>query len=132
MSSPVTSLERMFAGMFMSAHEIYQSVNSGPGPSPMYDAQDAARTLATNQQQRADQINRLAEKISAGWQGEAGAGAAGAAGPLANYALGGAQNLGYAGKALQDQGDQFEYVKNTVKPVPANAPESNFFNDLAP
>jgi hypothetical protein len=133
MSSPLPGMERMLGGLFpMSAHSIYQRVHEGPGPSSMYDAREAALTLSDSQQDRADQINRLAEKISAGWQGEAGAGAAGAATPLAKYAIGGSHKLVTTGNTLDEQGTGFEHVKNTVKPVPENAPESNFFNDLAP
>ena len=133
MSSPLPGVERMLGGLFpMSAHTIYQRLHEGPGPSSMYNAQNATLGLADGQKEGADLVKRLADKVAAGWQGEAGAGAAGAATPLANYAIDGSNKLLLTGNTLQIQGEVFQQTRNTVKPVPANAPESNFFNDLAP
>jgi hypothetical protein len=116
----------------LTPHEIYTQLHGGPGTASIHEAQMASVLIRRNQWERADRIIALSQKIANGWQGEAAEGAYGATQPLANQAVNSSQRLYLAQHILDRQGEAFEYAKNSVVPVPANAPESNIMNDVIP
>ncbi len=119
-------------GLGLSGHQIYEALTSGPGTAGLEDAYGVADAEAQLEAQRAELIKRLATKIEAGWEGEAGAAAHSAARPLADVSLIGAENLERTHVLLQQHADVFGSVAAAVYPVPANPPESNLYDDLTP
>ncbi|MFC7618329.1 hypothetical protein ACFQV2_38140 [Actinokineospora soli] len=116
----------------LSAHEIYIGLTQGQGAGSLARAFHTAKVEANLEIERADRINQLARKLEAGWEGEAGAAAFGAAQPLAEVSRAGANNLERTHRLLEQQVDLFDYARSRVKPVPPHPPETNLLDDLAP
>ncbi|UJW33707.1 hypothetical protein L3Q67_08050 [Saccharothrix sp. AJ9571] len=107
----------------LNAAQIYEQINGGPGTTWLVAAQESASNLTSNLSERAQQIANLAQKIQAGWTGEAGANAANAALPLAKASIADAELLAEAGTALESQTSAFGTVQHRVVPVPPTKPE---------
>ncbi|RZQ64248.1 PPE domain-containing protein [Amycolatopsis suaedae] len=106
----------------LTASQIYEQVTGGPGPAKLIDAQTACAQLQMRLHDRSKQVQDLGGTIAEGWQGNAGAAAAGAATPLATAAQHDADLLVTADRAIADQTNAFEVVKSKVVPVPPNPP----------
>ncbi|CRK60570.1 Glycine-rich cell wall structural protein 1 precursor [Alloactinosynnema sp. L-07] len=116
----------------LSAHQIYIALKEGPGTHSLESAYGVADTEATLEAERAKLVQRLAEKIEAGWEGQAGAAAFGAAKPLADVSIVGATNLEKTHILLQQQADGFNRASSQVHPVAENPPETNWIDDWSP
>lgn len=107
---------------FMTPHEIYQALTTGPGSDKVDMAQSAAKILWKDESERADLIRRQGELIRSAWQGSASDGAFGAAQPLAASALNRVDELARAEDLLDRQSGSFNRAKNEVRPVPPEPP----------
>ncbi|MGQ0837709.1 hypothetical protein [Actinokineospora sp.] len=116
----------------MSAHQIYEALRGGAGTSSLATGYDIANAEAGLEAERAKLINRIAQKIEAGWQGQAGAAAFGAAKPIADVSIVGADNLERTHALLRDQADGFDSASGSVLPVPPSPPETGFLDDITP
>jgi hypothetical protein len=106
----------------MSPHQIYQYFATGRGTGLLDDAQVATRLEWELEDGRASLIRKQGELIRGGWQGAASEGAFGAAQPLAESALRGADALSLAEDLLDRQSGSFHRAANSVKPVPSEPP----------
>jgi hypothetical protein len=115
----------------LSPQEIYEKLTGGPGPATLQAAGDRTRQEWQNEEDRAQLIRRLGEHIRQGWHGESGDAAFGAARPLAEAAIQGADKLGTAHDLLNRQGGSFHRAHNDVRPVPPRPPD-NPIADMIP
>lgn len=122
----------MLSGVGLTPHEIYQQLTGGPGSAYLETAQDATKTEWAREDERAQSIRKLGEKIRMGWQGEASDAAFGASLPLAHAALRGAEQLDTAQDLLGRQSGSFHDAANSVRPVPPRPPENNVVNEMIP
>jgi hypothetical protein len=102
---------------FLSPAEIYRQLTEGPGAQSLDREQQQAYREHLAEEERAAMIRSLADAIQAGWQGQASAGAYGAAMPLAERALEKSAKLDHAQDLLARQSDSFRTAVNTVVPV---------------
>ncbi|HVK21927.1 MAG TPA: hypothetical protein VM677_11255, partial [Actinokineospora sp.] len=116
----------------MSAHQIYIALTEGPGTDSLESAYGVADTEANLEAERAKLVRRLAEKIEAGWEGQAGTAALGAAQPLVDVSIVGAANLEKTHVLLREQAGGFNRASTQVYPVAENAPETNWVDDWSP
>lgn len=116
----------------MSAYEIYNAIHGGPGSGSLHDAGRTAAVESKTEEERAKRINQLAAKIEAGWQGQAGAAAFGAARPIAVVSMVGAANLEITHRLLNQQTHSFDTAKSNVIPVSEKPPETGIIDDLSP
>ncbi len=116
----------------LSAHEIYVGLTRGWGPGSLEGAYRTANLEAELEADRANRIRALANKIEAGWQGQAGAAAFGAAQPLAEVTMIGASNLEVTHQLLRRQVYSFDSARANVVPVPEKPPETGFLDDISP
>jgi hypothetical protein len=119
-------------GAGLTPHEIYVQVTGGPGSNRLNQAHDATRSEWASEDERAQLIKKLGEKIRGGWEGEASSAAFGAALPLAETAIRGADQLDMSQDLLSRQSGSFHDAANNVRPVPPQPPESNVLNDAIP
>lgn len=110
-------------GRFLTPKQIYEELTGGPGSDTLSTAQRASYDEAERERDRARLITQIGRKIQAGWQGEAASGAFGAATPLADAALRGADDLFRAHDLLDRQSGSFHRAANSVVPVPAGPPD---------
>jgi hypothetical protein len=115
----------------LSPQQIYEQLTSGPGSLTLDNAQLKTQSEWGMEDDRARQIRKLGENIRRGWQGEASDAAFGAAQPLAEAALRGADNLNSAQDLLSRQSGSFHRAFNDVRPVPAQPP-ANPLGDMIP
>ena len=118
-------------GLFMTPEEIYRAITEGPGARTLGFAVDATRAEGERESERSNRILSLADKIRGGWQGEASAGAFGAALPLAMTAETGSAQLLHSQDLLDRQSGSFHKVLNEVRPV-TSAPENPPLDDAFP
>jgi hypothetical protein len=116
---------------FLTPQEIYEQLTGGPGSTRLDDAREKTRSEWGQQEDRAHQITRLGEKIRIGWQGQASDAAFGAALPLAQVALQGADQLDTAQDLLSRQSGSFHRAANEVRPMPPQPPD-NPLADMIP
>ncbi|SDC86355.1 hypothetical protein SAMN05216174_10546 [Actinokineospora iranica] len=120
------------SGSGLTASQIYHALTGGSGASTLTMAQHTAGQEAKTETERAERINQLAQKIEAGWQGKAGAAAYGAAKPLAEVTILGADNLDHTDQLLQEQGGAFGSASSSVVPVAENPPDTGFWDEATP
>lgn len=115
-----------------SGAEIYAQMTSGPGT---VSAQTAANTAAALERSYAGieaRLKRVGETLGESWTG-ASAEAAQAAGNPINQAMVQMQDaLRQADHSLSNQVYQFNLNKGQLKNMPANKPETNFWDDATP
>ncbi|WP_165912842.1 hypothetical protein [Tamaricihabitans halophyticus] len=116
----------------MTPSQIYDRVHNGPGAGSLGEAEGMGSEIASSEGERVGKIQQLKAEIESGWQGKAGAGAAGAAAPLAESAQQGANQLGKAQSIHTMQRDVFDNTKNSVIQIPENPPEPNFIDQVFP
>jgi len=119
-------------GKFMTPQQIYEELTGGPGTATLSDAQGISHDEARLEADRADEIVGIGQTIRGGWQGSASDGAFGAAQPLAEAALGGADDLYQAQDLLDRQNGSFGRAVNSVVPVPAGPPEMDVGDFMNP
>lgn len=107
----------------MSPHQIYEYFATGRGTGLLDDAQTATRLEWDLEDGRANLIRKQGELIRGGWHGTASEGAFGAAQPLAESALHGADALSRAEDLLDRQSGSYHRAANSVKPVPSEPPK---------
>ncbi|HEX6356734.1 hypothetical protein [Actinophytocola sp.] len=115
---------------FMTPAEIYRQLTEGPGAALLRTEQIDAGDEWSAEQERADLIRSLADTIKAGWQGEASAGAYGAAMPLAELAIENAVKIGFCQELLARQIESFDTAVNSVRPV--SGPPENSMDEPFP
>ena len=120
-----------FVNGAMSPHKIYEYFANGRGTETLDDAQAATRNEWQLEDDRAGMIRRQGELIRDGWQGTASEGAFGAAQPLRDSAVHGADMLSRAEDLLDRQSGSFHRAANDVQPVPAEPPGLEL-NDSVP
>jgi hypothetical protein len=120
------------SGAGMSPHQIYEYLTHGPGSGTLDEAQAATRAEWTREEARALLIRRQGELIQSGWQGAASDAALGAALPLAESALRGADQLSRAEDLLDRQSGSFNRAANSVRPVPPEPPKMDILDAMAP
>ncbi|WP_436492899.1 hypothetical protein [Actinokineospora sp. HUAS TT18] len=116
----------------LSAHQIYVAMTQGPGTHSLESAFGVADTEARLEAERAKLVRQLADKIEAGWEGQAGEAAYGAAKPLADVSALGAVNLEKTHVLLEQQATGFNHASAQVLPVAENPPEANWWDDVTP
>jgi hypothetical protein len=116
----------------MAPHQIYEYFATGRGTDLLDDAQTATRLEWELEDGRANLIRKQGELIRGGWQGAASEGAFGAAQPLAESALHGADALSRAEDLLDRQSGSFHRAANSVKPVPTEPPKLEMNDTMLP
>jgi hypothetical protein len=116
----------------MSPHQIYEYFATGRGTGLLDDAQAATRQEWQLEDGRADLIRKQGELIRGGWQGSASEGAFGAAQPLAESALHGADALSRAEDLLDRQSGSYHRAANSVKPMPSEPPQMDINDTMLP
>ncbi|TDV47840.1 hypothetical protein CLV71_10975 [Actinophytocola oryzae] len=116
----------------ISPHEIYEYMTNGRGTGMLDDAQYATRSEWELEKDRAAMIRKQGELIRDGWQGAASESAFGAAQPLAESAIHGADLLSRAEDLLDRQSGSFHRAANSVVPVPPEPPKMDIFDRMAP
>ena len=116
----------------LSPDKIYEYFANGPGTGKLDTAQHATRQEWELEDERADLIRKQGELIRGGWQGAASEGAFGAAQPLAESAMRGAELLSQAEDLLDRQSGSFHRAANSVKPVPSKPPTMDTSNPMLP
>jgi hypothetical protein len=119
-------------GAGLTPYEIYEQLRGGPGSDRLDTAQHTTRSEWEHEDERAQMISKLGEKIRIGWQGEASDAAFGAALPLAESAIRGSDHLNTAQDLLSRQSGSFHDAFNSVRPVPARPPDNNVLNESIP
>ena len=106
-------------GLFpiLTPAEIYRQLTEGPGTTSLSWEQQATARERSEENDRAELIRSLTNTINAGWQGEASAGAYGAAMPLAERAFENAAKLDRSQELLSRQIESFHTARNSVVPV---------------
>lgn len=127
MPSDETGMANAFAAL--SPPEIHPLVNSGPGPEALGIAQRLAATLARREDARARRIEALAEEIRAGAPRGAGVGAAA---PLADAAMTGAQLLHEVRTRVGIQHEVFGKTREELRAVPDQPPQPDFVHRKYP
>jgi hypothetical protein len=110
------------SGFFITPHQIYEFITGGPGTRSLGLVEDVVMSEWQAERDRADRIHRVANTLRGGWQGEAGAGAYGAAMPLTEGAVQGVIHLQRSHDLLVRQSESFHRAVNDVRPVPAEPP----------
>ncbi|KMS82850.1 hypothetical protein ACZ91_56360, partial [Streptomyces regensis] len=114
----------------ISAPQIYEAIMSGAGTESLVNGQQASTVLRQRYNQRIEQIAALDAKMNNAWTGEGSASARMGANPLKVWMDDASTNLGKSDAVLQGQTSAFEKVKSAVQPLPAEAPQSDFWNDI--
>jgi hypothetical protein len=112
----MTSGGRFFP--YLTPAEIYRQLTGGNGAEALWYEQTETTREQSAELDRAELIRSLANTIKTGWQGEAGAGAYGAAMPLAERVLENADNLDHAQDLLGRQAESFQTAYHSVRPIP--------------
>src|SRR5688500_14002242 len=94
--------------VFLTPRQIYEALTGGPGAETLGDAQIVSDEEANRESDRARRIAQLGRTIQSGWQGSAADGAFGAAAPLAEAAVRGADALERAQDLLDRQSGSFQ------------------------
>lgn len=102
---------------FLTPAEIYRQLTEGPGSESLYWEHRQTLDERSMESERAELIRSLASTIRTGWQGEAGAGACGAAMRLAERAFENSAKLCHSQELLSRQIDAFHTARNSVVPV---------------
>lgn len=106
----------------LSAAAIYDKITGGQGSDSLKHSAEITTQLHKQLMDRAQEVKALSKEIGEGWQGPAGAAAAGAALPLAKAAEADADNLHVAGSSIEQQTNAFGTVHGSVNNVPAVKP----------
>src|SRR6266496_639013 len=105
---------------WMTPHDIYVQLTSGPGSGKLDAAQQALNSIWIEEEERVTRTRLQGTLIQNAWQGPASDAAYGAAEPLQN-----AQDL------VDRQSGSFNRAKNDVLPVPENPPEPNLLDMMS-
>lgn len=104
-------------GFFLSPAEIYEKITNGDGEHSLQDEQAQTADEQGWESDRAALVKSLASLIQTGWQGQASAGAYGAAMPLAERMLENSEKLDRSQDLLARQVDSFRTAYNSVLPI---------------
>ncbi|EWC58485.1 hypothetical protein UO65_6377 [Actinokineospora spheciospongiae] len=116
----------------MTGHDIYVAMTTGPGTETLQNGYRIADAEAKREAERADLIKRLAEKMQAGWEGEAGSAAYGGAKPIADATLLGMENLERTHVLLRMQAETFGDLSSKLEPMDASPPDTGIWDDMTP
>lgn len=116
----------------IDAYQIYRQINEGEGEGALIDGQASAQTLEQRAAERNQLIDEINKDMEAAWQGDGADAALSGAKPLQIWTEDSGNNLGRSGQYLDGQINAFGNVRNRVQEVPEKAPESGFWNDIAP
>lgn len=118
--------------VFLTPQQIYEKLTGGPGSGSLGDAQRISYDEASRESERAERITRIGRTIQGGWQGNAADEAYGAAAPLADAALRGADDLYRSQDLLDRQSGSFQRAANSVVPVSDDLPEMDVGDFMNP
>lgn len=102
---------------FLTPAEIYRQLTEGAGAAKLREEQAHALAERSQEQDRAALVRSLANLVQTGWQGEAGAGAHGAAMSLAERMSENAEKLDRSQDLLSRQIDSFDTAFHSVRPL---------------
>ncbi|WP_024877043.1 PPE domain-containing protein [Saccharomonospora piscinae] len=119
-------------GRELDAHQIYERLHAGPGTGSLVEGQSSANTLKDHFGERVAQMDSLAQRMDAAWQGDASQAAKAGANPLKQWLQDSEGKLHESSHSMGSQLDAFNTTINRVQPVPAKPPESDFLNDITP
>ncbi|GAA3658682.1 hypothetical protein C8D88_114217 [Lentzea atacamensis] len=115
-----------------SGHEIYAQMTGGKGTGSAQNAANKAAELERSYAAIEARLKRVGETLGEAWTG-ASADAAQTAGNPINQAMIQMQDaLRQADHSLSNQVYQFNLNKGQLKNMPANKPETNFWDDATP
>ncbi len=115
-----------------SGHQIYAQMTGGPGTGSAQVGANAATSLETTYASIETRLKRVGETLGESWTG-ASADAAQAAGNPINQAMMEMQDaLRQADRSLSNQVYQFNHNKAQLKNMPADKPETGFWDDATP
>lgn len=112
----------MTGSFFLTPAQIYRQLTEGAGAATLREEQAQTLEERSREQDRAALVRSLANLVQTGWQGEAGAGAHGAAMSLAERMSENAEKLDRSQDLLSRQIDSFHTAFHSVRPV-GNPPE---------
>lgn len=116
---------------WMSPHDIYVQLTTGPGSGKLDAAQQALNAIWKDEEERATRTRLQGVLIQSAWQGPASDAAYGAAEPLAKLSLSNADLLNQAQDLADRQSGSFNRAKNDVRPVGEQPPEPNLLDTMA-
>src|SRR5262245_44759993 len=117
---------------WMTPHDIYVQLTTGPGSASVDVAQEALNAIWQDEEERATRTRLQGTLIQNAWQGPASDAAYGAAEPLAKISLSGADHLMRAQDLVDRQSGSFNRAKNDVRPVAAEPPKPDMSEMMWP
>jgi uncharacterized protein YukE len=116
----------------LSGHQIYSLMTSGPGTTSTQLASDKAAELERTYAGVEARLKRVGETLGEAWGGASADAAQAAANPINQAMVQMQDSLRQADHSLANQVYQFNHNKSQLKNMPADKPDTGFWDDVTP
>ncbi|MFI6097555.1 PPE domain-containing protein [Lentzea sp. NPDC051213] len=116
----------------LSGHQIYTQMTGGPGTGSAQAAAVAAAGLERSYAAIEGRLKRVGETLGESWTGASADAAQAAANPINAAMIQMQDSLRQADHSLSNQVYQFNLNKGQLKNMPANKPDTGFWDDVSP
>ena len=115
-----------------SGHDIYTQMTTGPGTGSAQLAANKAAELERSYATIESRLKRVGETLGETWTGASADAAQTAANPINQAMIQMQDSLRQADHSLSNQVYQFNHNKAQLKNMPANKPDTGFWDDVSP